>query len=85
MRGDEREVVQLLVEGKTSKEVASILGLSPKTVETHGVNLMRKLRAHSVTELVLYAVRNNIVQAEKPVSKRMSYSPHRQSYGPEVY
>jgi DNA-binding NarL/FixJ family response regulator len=58
----EREVVQLLAEGKTTKEVASILGLSVKTAETHRSNIMRKLNFHSVSQLVLYAVRNNLVQ-----------------------
>jgi DNA-binding NarL/FixJ family response regulator len=58
----EREVVQLLAEGKTSKEVAVALNLSVKTAETHRTNLMRKLDLHSVADLVRYAVRNNIVQ-----------------------
>ena len=58
----EREIVQLLAEGRSSKEVATILNLSTKTAETHRSNLMRKLRFHSVSELVLYAVRHNIVQ-----------------------
>ena len=60
----EREIVQLLAEGKSTKEVASILDLSVKTVETHRANIMRKLGIHSVSELVLYAVRNNIVQVQ---------------------
>jgi two-component system response regulator NreC len=58
----EREVVQLLAEGKSTKEVASHLDLSVKTAETHRSNIMRKLCLHSVSELVLYAVRNNIIQ-----------------------
>lgn len=58
----EREVVQLLAEGKTTKEVAAVLGMSVKTAETHRSNIMRKLNLHSVSQLVLYAVRNNIVQ-----------------------
>ena len=57
----EREIVQLLAEGKSSKEVAVALGLSVKTAETHRSNIMRKLELHSVSDLVLYAVRNNIV------------------------
>ena len=57
----EREIVQLLAEGKSTKEVASVLGLSVKTAETHRSNIMRKLELHSVSDLVLYAVRNNIV------------------------
>jgi DNA-binding NarL/FixJ family response regulator len=59
-----REGVQLLAEGKSTKEVAFILDLSIKTVETHRSNVMRKLGIHSVSELVLYAVRNNIVQVQ---------------------
>jgi DNA-binding NarL/FixJ family response regulator len=58
----EREVVQLLAEGKSTKEVACHLDLSVKTAETHRSNIMRKLGLHSVSELVLYAVRNNIIQ-----------------------
>ncbi|MGH9497935.1 MAG: response regulator [Terriglobales bacterium] len=58
----EREVVQLLAEGKTSKEVAVTLCLSVKTTETHRTNIMRKLDLHSVADLTLYAVRNGIVQ-----------------------
>jgi DNA-binding NarL/FixJ family response regulator len=58
----EREVVQLLAEGKTSKEVAVTLNLSVKTVETHRTNLMRKLGLHSVADLTRYAVSNGIVQ-----------------------
>lgn len=61
----EREIVQLLAEGKSTKEVASVLDLSVKTAETHRSNIMRKLKLHSVGELVLYAIRNNIVQVPK--------------------
>jgi DNA-binding NarL/FixJ family response regulator len=59
----EKQVVQLLAEGKSTKEVASLLDLSVKTAETHRSNIMSKLGLHSVSELVLYAVRNNIVKA----------------------
>jgi DNA-binding NarL/FixJ family response regulator len=58
----EREVVQLLAEGSSTKEVAATLGLSFKTAETHRSNIMRKLHIHCVSDLVIYAVRNNIVQ-----------------------
>jgi DNA-binding NarL/FixJ family response regulator len=58
----EREVIQLVAEGKTTKEVATALSLSVKTAETHRTNLMRKLDLHSVADLTLYAVRNGIVQ-----------------------
>jgi DNA-binding NarL/FixJ family response regulator len=57
----QREIVQLLAEGKSSKEVAVALGLSVKTAETHRANIMRRLDCHSVSELVRYAVRNNII------------------------
>ena len=59
----EREIVQLLSEGKSSKEVAVMLGISVKTSETHRANIMRKLEIHSVSQLVRYAVRNQIVEA----------------------
>jgi DNA-binding NarL/FixJ family response regulator len=58
----EREVVQLLAEGKSSKEVAAVLDISVKTAETHRANIMRKLNLHSVSDLVRYAIRNNIAQ-----------------------
>ena len=60
------EVLQLLAEGKSTKEVAVALGLSVKTAETHRSNIMRKLQLHSVSDLVLYAVRNNIVHVVQP-------------------
>ena len=58
----EREIVQLLSEGRSSKEVAVTLGISVKTAETHRANIMRKLELHSVSELVRYAVRNQIIE-----------------------
>jgi DNA-binding NarL/FixJ family response regulator len=59
----EREIVQLLAEGKSSKEVASSLCISVKTAETHRANIMRKLQLHTVSELVRYAVRSQIIEA----------------------
>ena len=59
----EREIVQLLAEAKTSKEIATKLGVSIKTIEAHRANVMRKLDLHSVAELVRYAVRNKIIEA----------------------
>lgn len=59
----EREIIQLVAEGRSSKEVAASLGISVKTVEAHRGNIMRKLRLGSVSELVRYAIRNRIVQA----------------------
>ncbi len=59
----QREIVQLLAEGKNSREIASMLGTTFKTIETHRANIMRRLECHSVTELVRYAIRNDLVQA----------------------
>jgi len=59
----EREIVQLLAEGKSNKEVATALGVSIKTAETHRANIMRKLNLHSLSDLVRYAIRNKIVEA----------------------
>jgi two-component system response regulator NreC len=57
----EKEILQLLAEGKSNKEVASILNLSVYTVETHRANLMQRLNLHSTAEIVLYAVRKKII------------------------
>jgi DNA-binding NarL/FixJ family response regulator len=59
----EREIVQLVAEGNSNKEVASALNISVKTVETHRARIMAKLDLHSVGDLVRYAIRNSIVQA----------------------
>ena len=59
----ERQIVQLLSEGKSSKEVAVDLNISVKTAETHRSNIMRKLDIHSTSQLVRYAVRNHLVEA----------------------
>ncbi len=58
----EREVLQLLAEGKNSKDASAILGITLKTVETHRANLMAKLDLHSLSSLVRYAIRNKLVQ-----------------------
>lgn len=58
----EREVVQLIAEGKINKEIGHILNISVKTVETHRAASMHKLKLRTTAELVRYAVRNNIVQ-----------------------
>jgi DNA-binding NarL/FixJ family response regulator len=58
----EREIVQLIAESKTTKEIADTLNISFKTVDTHRTNLMHKLKIHSVSELVRYAIRNQIVE-----------------------
>jgi DNA-binding NarL/FixJ family response regulator len=59
----EREIIQLVAEGQSNKEVASTLGVSVKTIEAHRANIMRKLHLRSVSDLVRYAIRNKIVQA----------------------
>jgi DNA-binding NarL/FixJ family response regulator len=57
----EREVLQLIAEGKSNKEVAAVLNLSPYTVESHRNNLMQKLNLHNTAEIVLYAVRKGMI------------------------
>lgn len=57
----EREIVQLLCEGKSNKETAGALEISVKTVETHRARIMSKLRLSSFAELVHYAIRNKII------------------------
>lgn len=59
----EREIVQLVAEGKSSKELADALGISLRTAETHRTNILRKLRLRSVAEVVRYAIRNHIIEA----------------------
>jgi len=59
----EREILQLLAEGKSNKEIAALLGISVNTAEAHRANIMLKLDLHSISELVVYAVRNKIIQA----------------------
>jgi DNA-binding NarL/FixJ family response regulator len=59
----EREIIQLLAEGKSNKEIADILDVTVKTVETHRSNLMRKLDLHSLADVIRYAIRNRLVEA----------------------
>lgn len=59
----EREVLQLLAEGKSNKEIGTLLSISTKTAETHRARLMSKLHVHSIADLVRYAIRNRIVDA----------------------
>jgi DNA-binding CsgD family transcriptional regulator len=61
--GREREIIQLLAEGKSNKKIAAMLGISVKTVETHRASIMHKLGAKSVVDIVRYAVRNRIAEA----------------------
>ncbi len=57
----EREILQLLAEGKANKEVANLLNISPTTVETHRGHILQKLSLHSTADLILYAVRKRII------------------------
>jgi DNA-binding NarL/FixJ family response regulator len=75
----EQEVIQLLAEGKSTKEVACLLDLSPKTAETHRCNLMRKLHLHSLSELTLFAIRNGIIQVP---TNTLDLSAHLGTVGP---
>jgi DNA-binding NarL/FixJ family response regulator len=63
LSGREREVVQLLAEGYSSKQVAVALNISTKTADTHRANLMRKIACHSLAGVVRYAIRNHIIDA----------------------
>ena len=58
----EKEILQLLAEGKSNKDISDLLNLSIKTVETHRANIMRKLGFRHITDLVLYAVRNHMIE-----------------------
>jgi DNA-binding NarL/FixJ family response regulator len=60
----EREVLQLLAEGKTTKQIASALNISVKTIETHRQQIMEKLNMHSVAELTKYAIREGLTSLE---------------------
>jgi two-component system response regulator NreC len=62
LSGREREIFQLIAEGKTNKEIASLLSVSPSTVETHRAHIMEKLDLHSAAEIVLYAVRRGVIR-----------------------
>jgi DNA-binding NarL/FixJ family response regulator len=59
----QRQILQLIADGKGNKEMANVLGISVRTVETHRTNVMRRLRVRSTVQLVRYAVRNHIVDA----------------------
>jgi DNA-binding NarL/FixJ family response regulator len=62
LTGRERQVLHLIAEGKTTKEIAGILGVTPKTVETHRAKLMEKLDIHGTAGLVRYAIRQGLLQ-----------------------
>jgi two-component system response regulator NreC len=61
LTGREREILQLVAEGRTNKEVATMLNISLTTVETHRTHILQKLGLHSIPELILYAVRKGII------------------------
>jgi DNA-binding NarL/FixJ family response regulator len=69
----EREIVRLVAEGKSTREISTLLGVSAKTAETHRSNIMRKLKLHSVSELILYAIRNGIMSVELDRDKLPPY------------
>jgi len=79
----EREVVQLVTEGKASKEVAAILIVTLATAETHRSNILRKLKLHSIAELVMYAVRNEIVHVQRLSALRF-HGPQKQRDRPRA-
>ena len=62
LSGREREIFQLVAEGKINKEIAALLFISPSTVETHRARIMEKLDLHSAAEIVLYAVRRGVIR-----------------------
>ncbi len=70
----EKEVLQLLAEGKSNKDVAALLNLSNYTVETHRTHIMQKLDSHNTAEIVLYAVRKKII-SQRLLLSHPTYSP----------
>ena len=62
LTGRERELLQLIVELKSTKDIAGLLGVSPRTIDTHRGNLMQKLNVHSIPELILYAMRKGVIR-----------------------
>lgn len=64
----EQQIVQYIAEGKSTREIAAMLNISAKTTETHRNNILRKLKIHSVPELVMYALRNNLVSSSPQAS-----------------
>jgi DNA-binding NarL/FixJ family response regulator len=76
----EREVVQLLAEGYCSRELAQILHISVNTAETHRSNLMRKLKIRSVAQLIVYAIRNEIVHPRKMALREIRQEPDEETF-----
>ena len=73
----EKEVLQLLAEGRANKEVATLLDLSLSTVETHRANLMQKLNLHNTAEIVLYAVRKGLIVQASTLTSTFEWRPLR--------
>jgi DNA-binding CsgD family transcriptional regulator len=61
----EKEIIRLLAEGKANKEIAALLGISVRTVETHRAKIMAKLGLHSIAELIHYAMRHGIFSSQE--------------------
>ncbi len=80
LSGREQEVLQLVAEGRTSKDVAAILNIAEKTAVTHRTNLMSKLDLHSIAKLVVYAVRNEVIR----VPSRDAIAPPEQNASADV-
>jgi len=68
LSGREREVLQLIAEGKNTKEIGGILAVSAKTAESHRANIMQKLGIHEIAGLVRYAIREGLVQESPRLS-----------------
>jgi DNA-binding CsgD family transcriptional regulator len=66
LRPKEREVLKLLAKGKSNKEVAAQLGMSVRTAETHRANIMSQLGVHSLSDLIFFALRNNLIEPPNP-------------------
>jgi DNA-binding NarL/FixJ family response regulator len=67
----EQQVLQLVAEGKSSKDVAALLNIAEKTAGTHRANLMSKLELHSLANVVVYAVRNELIHVQIPLAARL--------------
>ena len=76
LSGREREILQLLAENKSNKDIAKTLGISVRTVETHRRSVMQKLDATSIVELVHYAIRNGIVQPTVKIGSQFDKAAH---------
>lgn len=71
----ELDIVRLVAQGKSTHQIAQMLNISSKTADTHRANIMRKLKFHSTTELVLYAIKNNLIPKAPPGDLPPSSTP----------